>query len=189
MRRAGGLNPGPSLDGGFEELRELRPIRSRRRASSVAKAASWLRSCSISCCWARMNALASGGHNSQSASGIPAGGELITGGLCLRCKPESSSRQGFSRAQVRRELSRPLNGYRMGYRHPQLRSTPRRRPQSRAVLMPTPAPGDLIQLQRLFHAAISGGGRIRPAWRRWRRGCSSPAASACRRESSRIKAA
>jgi hypothetical protein len=36
---------------------------------------------------------------------------LITGGLCLRCKRESSSRQGFSRAEVRNEPSRPLNDY------------------------------------------------------------------------------
>jgi hypothetical protein len=35
-----GLNPWPSLEGGLEELRELRPIRSRRLASSVAKAVS-----------------------------------------------------------------------------------------------------------------------------------------------------
>jgi len=30
-----------------------------------------------------MNGLALGGHESQSASGIPVGGALITGGLCL----------------------------------------------------------------------------------------------------------
>jgi hypothetical protein len=36
---------------------------------------------------------------------------LITGGLCLRCNQESSCRQGFSRAEVRGEPSRPLNGY------------------------------------------------------------------------------
>ena len=83
LRRAGVINPGPPLEGGLEELRELRPIRSRSWASSIARAASWLRSCSISCYWTRMNSLASGGHNSQSASGIPAGGVLITGGLCL----------------------------------------------------------------------------------------------------------
>jgi transposase len=32
-------------------------------------------------------------------------------GLYLRCNRKSSCRQGFSRADVRRELSRPLNGY------------------------------------------------------------------------------
>ncbi|MFN7679040.1 MAG: hypothetical protein ACK5QW_10675, partial [Cyanobacteriota bacterium] len=47
----------------------------------------------------------------HSASGIPAGGALITSGLCLRCKRESSYRQGFSRAEVRLEPSRPLNTY------------------------------------------------------------------------------
>jgi hypothetical protein len=37
--------PGPSLEGGLEESREeLRPIRSRRLASSVARAVSWERS-------------------------------------------------------------------------------------------------------------------------------------------------
>jgi len=105
------LHPGPSLEGGLEELRELRPIRSRRLASSVANAVSWLRSCSISCCWTRMNCLASGGHDSQSASGIPAGGVLITDSLCLRSNQESSCRQGFSSNKVRAEPSRPLNGY------------------------------------------------------------------------------
>ena len=40
LRRSGGLNPGPSLEGDFEELRELRPIRSRSWASSVARAVS-----------------------------------------------------------------------------------------------------------------------------------------------------
>jgi hypothetical protein len=55
--------------------------------------------------------LASGGHNSQSASGIPAGGALITGGLCLKCKLESSWRQGFCRADVLGEPSRILNAY------------------------------------------------------------------------------
>jgi len=49
---------------------------------------------------------------SQSASGIPAGGLLITGDLCLRCNRESSCRQGVSRAGVRDEPSRPLNRYR-----------------------------------------------------------------------------
>ena len=109
LRCAGGLNPGPSLEGGLEELRELRPICSRRLASSVARAVSLLRSCSISCCWARMNCLASGGHDSQSASGIPAGGVLITDGLCLRCNRESSCSQEFSSVSARDEPSRPLN--------------------------------------------------------------------------------
>ena len=81
LRRSGGLNPGPSLEGGLEELRELRPIRSRRLASSVARAVSWLRSSSFSCCWARMKARTATGVASQSASAIPAGGLLITGGL------------------------------------------------------------------------------------------------------------
>jgi hypothetical protein len=50
------------------------------------------------------------GVASQSASGIPGGGLLITGGLCLRYNRESSCRQGFSRAEVLVEPSRPLNG-------------------------------------------------------------------------------
>jgi|LakMenE18May11ns_1017448.scaffolds.fasta_scaffold9954617_5 hypothetical protein len=50
------------------------------------------------------NRLAAGGHNRQSASGIPAGGVLITGGLCLRCNRESSCRQGSAglKVEVRR---------------------------------------------------------------------------------------
>jgi hypothetical protein len=59
-----------------------------------------------------MRALTAAGVASQSASEIPAGGVVITGGLCLRCNRDSSRRQGFSRAEVRGELSRPLNGYR-----------------------------------------------------------------------------
>jgi hypothetical protein len=51
---------------------------------------------------------------SQSASGIPAGDGLITGGLCLRCKRESRCCQGFSSAKVRSGPSRPLNGYSQG---------------------------------------------------------------------------
>jgi len=83
LRHSGGFNPGPSLEGGLEELRELRPIRSCRLASSLARAESLLGNSSFSCCWARINCLASGGRDSQSASGIPARGVLITGGLCL----------------------------------------------------------------------------------------------------------
>ena len=45
LSSSGGLNPLPSLEGGLEELRELRPICPRRLASSVARALSWLRSC------------------------------------------------------------------------------------------------------------------------------------------------
>ena len=48
LRRSGGLNPSPSLEGGLEELRELRPIRSRRFANSVARPVSWQRSSSFS---------------------------------------------------------------------------------------------------------------------------------------------
>ena len=73
LSRVGGLNPGPSLDRGFEELRELRPILSRRPASSVAKAVSWLRSCSISCCWASKKTLTAAGIASHPASEIPPG--------------------------------------------------------------------------------------------------------------------
>ena len=43
------LKPGPSLEGGLEELRELRPIRYRRLANSVDREVSWLRSSSFSC--------------------------------------------------------------------------------------------------------------------------------------------
>lgn len=58
-----------------------------------------------------MNALAVAGHDNQSASGIPAGGVLITGGLSLRCNRELSRRPGFSRNHVRNEPPRSLNGY------------------------------------------------------------------------------
>ena len=40
LRRSGGLNPSPSLEGGLEELRELRLTRSRSWASSLARAVS-----------------------------------------------------------------------------------------------------------------------------------------------------
>jgi hypothetical protein len=49
LRRSGGLKPGPSLEGGFEELRKLRPIRSRSSESSVARAVRWFRRYSFSC--------------------------------------------------------------------------------------------------------------------------------------------
>jgi hypothetical protein len=42
---------------------------------------------------------------------MPAGGAPISSSLCLRCKRESGRRQGFSRDDVRRVLSRPLNAY------------------------------------------------------------------------------
>jgi hypothetical protein len=40
---------------------------------------------------------------SLSASGIPAGGALITGGLCVRWKRGSGSHQGFSGNNVQRK--------------------------------------------------------------------------------------
>ena len=58
-----------------------------------------------------MKTLTAAGVASQSASEIPAGVVLITGGLCLRCNQESSFRQEFNRAEVRSEQSRPLNRY------------------------------------------------------------------------------
>ena len=104
----------PSLEGGLEELRELRPIRSRSSASSVAKAVSCAQSCSFSsrsaCTWPTISRTLAG-VAAQSASEIPAGGALIAGGLYLRCNRESGRRQGFSRIEVRHELSRPLNAY------------------------------------------------------------------------------
>jgi len=57
-----------------------------------------------------MKDLTADGVASQSASEIPAGGVLITGGLCLRCNRESSCCQGFGWANVRSEPSHPLNG-------------------------------------------------------------------------------
>ena len=93
-------------------MRELRPIRSWSLASSVAREVSWRPSCSFSRSWARIEDRTAAGVVSQAASEIPAGGVLITGGLCLRCNRESSCFQGFSWANVRSEPSRPLNGYR-----------------------------------------------------------------------------
>ena len=58
-----------------------------------------------------ISALTLAGVSSQSASGIPVGSALITGGLYLGCNRQSNCRQWFSRADVSRELSRPLNGY------------------------------------------------------------------------------
>ena len=46
-----------------------------------------------------------GGHDSQAASQIPAGGSPITGCLCLRCNRESSCRYGLSNNEVRYEPS------------------------------------------------------------------------------------
>jgi hypothetical protein len=91
----GWLKPGPIDGGRLGQLRKLRPIRSRGLASSLAKAESWLRSCSISCCWARMKARTTVGVANQSASEIPAGGAAIACSLCVRCTRESGCRQGF----------------------------------------------------------------------------------------------
>ena len=77
------INPSPSLERGLEELRELRPIRSRRFSNSVAKEVSWPRNSSI-CCWALISALTLAGASSKSASGFPAGSAFIKGGLHLR---------------------------------------------------------------------------------------------------------
>jgi hypothetical protein len=64
----GRLKPRPSLEGGLEELRELRPIRSRRLANPVARAVSWVRNSSISSCLDRTSSLAPAGHDTQTAS-------------------------------------------------------------------------------------------------------------------------
>ena len=84
--------PGPSLDGGLEDLRELRPIRCRMLASSLAEVVSCTRRSSfsclrpwISCCWDNISVLTPAGDACQSASAIPAGGMVIEGGLRLRC--------------------------------------------------------------------------------------------------------
>ena len=58
-----------------------------------------------------ISALTLAGVSSQSASGIPAGSALITGGLYLGCNRKSNCRQGFNRVDIRDEPSRPLNGY------------------------------------------------------------------------------
>ena len=49
LRRSGSLNPGPSLEGGLEELQELRPSRSRSWARNAARVVGWPWSCSLSC--------------------------------------------------------------------------------------------------------------------------------------------
>lgn len=114
LRRAGGFKPMLSLQGGLEELRELRPIRSRWLACSVAKALSCWRSCSFSsskaCTWPTIS-LTLAGVAAQSASEIPAGGALITGGLYLRCNQDSSRRHAFIRNAVPVAPSHLLNWY------------------------------------------------------------------------------
>ena len=104
----------PSLEGGLEEWRGRRPIRSRRLASSVAKAVSWVRSCSfsclrtwISCCWDQFSALMPAAVACQSASDIPTGGVVIATDLSLRCKRDPSRGQRFCRANVRSENPAP----------------------------------------------------------------------------------
>jgi hypothetical protein len=61
-----------------------------------------------------MKSLTPAGHDCQSASEIPDGGVVIAGNLWLRCNRDSSRRQGFSRGDVRYELSCPLNAYTHG---------------------------------------------------------------------------
>jgi hypothetical protein len=82
---SGGMKAGPSLGGGLEELRVLRPTRSRK--------------------------LAPHGYDSQSASAIPVGGSPMVCRLFLRCNQQSFCPQGFSSADLPSEFSRPLNGY------------------------------------------------------------------------------
>jgi len=89
----------------------IRPICSHRLASSVAMPVSWLRNSAFSCCWARTNPRPATGVASQSASELPTGVLIFTGGLCLRYNRGSSCRQGFSRAEVRRKPLRPLKRY------------------------------------------------------------------------------
>ncbi len=45
FHRAGGLNPALLLEGGLEELRDVRPIFFCGSASSVAMALTWLLNC------------------------------------------------------------------------------------------------------------------------------------------------
>ena len=89
-----------SLEGGFEELRDVRPIRSRRLASSVAIAVSCARSYSITFCRARIKALERVFLPSRSASEIPAGGVIISSCLLPRNKRESIRCQELNRAKV-----------------------------------------------------------------------------------------
>jgi len=49
LTRSGGFNLWPSLEGALGQLRVLRQIRSRKLASSIAKAVSWPRSSTFSC--------------------------------------------------------------------------------------------------------------------------------------------
>lgn len=124
------LNPAPSLEGGVEAWREPRPIRSRRLASPLAKVGQL--------------AGKGGDWTAEKVKMLPLDSQLslpnqdgrIAGGrsckpvsflmsklvrqnhqacnLGLRCKRGSSCRQGFSRADVQAEPSRPLNGYASG---------------------------------------------------------------------------
>lgn len=48
---------------------------------------------------------------SETTSGIPAGSALITGVLYLSFNRKSNCSQWFSSADLRRKMSRPLNGY------------------------------------------------------------------------------
>ena len=75
------------------------------------KEVSWPRNSSIPCSWALISALRLARDSSQFKSGIPAGSALIGCVLYLRYNRQSSCRHRFSRVDVRRELSRPLNVY------------------------------------------------------------------------------
>ena len=76
LRRSGGLNSSPSLEGG-------------------------------NCCWALISVLTLAGVSSHSASGISAKTALITGGSLPEMRPEIKLPSRVSRADIRRELSRP----------------------------------------------------------------------------------
>jgi hypothetical protein len=58
-----------------------------------------------------MNALASAGHDIQSAAEMPEGGAVIASSLLLRSKRESGCRQGLARLKAPSSSSHPLNGY------------------------------------------------------------------------------
>jgi hypothetical protein len=91
LRRVVGLKPGPSLDGGQEELSALRLIRSRNWPSVVAMEVSCARSCSFSslrvCTWPTKS-LTLAGVTAKPASEIQLEGALIACSLYLRCNQD-----------------------------------------------------------------------------------------------------
>ena len=72
LRRSCGLNSGPTLEGGLDDLRELRPMRTRRLASTIAKKVNRAIIGSIYSWWAWCNRRTATGVASHSAYESPA---------------------------------------------------------------------------------------------------------------------